>query len=157
MRLLGKPEGLEVEIEPLAEFYAAHTIFTFRDGLIYRENRENLLPLQDFLSCLPELAGTGFYVEKNDIPTFCRELLPLLEKHYHCERTAFNEADYGVEPVSFEIYLDAPQRNFITCKVYAVYGDKKYEVYKKDGRTGRPGCRQGNTDRQYRRLLLQCL
>ena len=65
MRLLGKPEGLEVEIEPLAEFYAAHTIFTFRDGLIYRENRENLLPLQDFLACLPELAGTGFYVEKD--------------------------------------------------------------------------------------------
>ena len=146
MRLLGKPEGLEVEIEPLAEFYAAHTIFTFRDGLIYRENRENLLPLQDFLSCLPELAGTGFYVEKNDIPTFCRELLPLLEKHYHCERTAFNEADYGVEPVSFEIYLDAPQRNFITCKVYAVYGDKKYEVYKKDEeRAGRDAVREIQT------------
>ncbi|MDE6883004.1 MAG: DEAD/DEAH box helicase [Lachnospiraceae bacterium] len=146
LRLLGKPEGLEVEIEPLAEFYAAHTIFTFRDGLIYRESRENLLPLQDFLACLPELAGAGFYVEKNDIPTFCRELLPLLEKHYHCERTAFNEADYGVEPVSFEIYLDAPQRNFITCKVYAVYGDKKFEVYKKDAeRTGRDAVREIQT------------
>lgn len=143
LRILGKKDGIQVELEASTEFYAAHTVFTFRDGLIYQQSRDDLLPVQDFLTCLPELPGTSFFVDKSDIPTFCRELLPLLEKHYHCERIGFNEADYGVEPAVFEIYLDAPQKNFITCKVYAVYGTKKFEVYKKDGEcTGRDAIRE---------------
>lgn len=143
IRILGQKDGIQVELESSTEFYAAHTVFTFQDGLIYQQNRDELLPVRDFLDCLPELPGTSFFVDKSDIPTFCRELLPLLEKHYHCERIDFNEADYGVEPAAFEIYLDAPQKNFITCKVYAVYGTKKFEVYKKEEeRAGRDAIRE---------------
>ena len=132
MRIIGKRDGIEVKPEPLTSIYSTHAVFTFQDGLIYQESREALSSIHDFLSCLPELPGTSFYVDKSDIPMFCRELLPLLEKHYKCERIDFNEADYGVEPVSFEIYLDAPQKDFITCKVYAIYGEKKFEIYAKD-------------------------
>lgn len=132
MRILGQKDGIVVELEPSVEFYAPHTVFTFQDGLLYQQSRDELMPVQDFLACLPVLSGTSFYVDKSDLPTFCRDLLPLLEKHYHCERIDFNEADYGMEPAAFEIYLDAPQKNLIICKVYAIYGIKKYEVYKKD-------------------------
>lgn len=153
MRITGGKNGIEVKLEPLVEFSSAHTVFIFKDGFIYRKNKDDLLPIQDFLSCLPELQGNAFYVDKSDLPMFCRELLPLLEKHYACERINFNEADYGVKPVSFEIYLDAPQKNFITCKVYAVYGEKKFEVYKKDEeRAGRDAVREiqvGNTVASY--------
>ncbi len=143
MQITGKRDGIEVKSEPLTTFYSTHTVFTFQDGLIYHENREALSSIQDFLSCLPELPGTAFYIDNNDIPMFCRELLPLLEKHYECERINFNEADYGVEPASFEIYLDAPQKDFITCKVYAVYGERKFEVYKKDEeRSGRDAVKE---------------
>ncbi|MBD5486396.1 MAG: DEAD/DEAH box helicase family protein [Lachnospiraceae bacterium] len=131
LRITGEKEGIEVKPEPLTTFYATHSVFTFQDGLIYQESTEELSMLQDFLSCLSDLPGSAFYVDKGDIPVFCRELLPLLEEHYECERVDFSEADYGVEPVSFEIYLDAPQKDFITCKVYALYGEKKFEVYKK--------------------------
>ncbi|MDE7132106.1 MAG: DEAD/DEAH box helicase [Lachnospiraceae bacterium] len=153
MRIMGKGEGIEVKPEPLTTFYATHFVFTFQDGLIYQESTEELSPIQDFLSCLPELPGSAFYVDKSDIPVFCRELLPLLEKHYECERIDFNESDYGIEPVSFEIYLDAPQKDFITCKVYALYGERKFEVYKKDEeRTGRDAVKEiqvGNTVASY--------
>ncbi len=153
MQITGKQDGIEVKSEPLTVFYSPHTVFTFREGLIYHENREALSAIQDFLSCLPELPGTSFYVDNNDIPMFCRELLPLLEKHYECERINFSEAEYGVEPVSFEIYLDAPQKDFITCKVYAVYGERKFEVYKKDEeRSGRDAVKEiqvGNTVASY--------
>ena len=143
MQITGQKDGIEVEAAPLMTFYSPHFVFTFQDGFIYRESAEELAPIRNFLSCLSELPGTAFYIEKNDIPTFCRELLPLLEKHYECERIDFNEADYGVEPVSFEIYLDAPQKDFITCKVYAVYGERKFEIYKKDEeRAGRDAVRE---------------
>ena len=153
MQIAGSSDGIEVKSEPLTAFYSTHTVFTFQDGLIHQENREALLPIQDFLSCLSELSGNAFFIGKSDIPIFCRELLPLLEKHYQCERINFSEADYGVEPVSFEIYLDAPQKDFITCKVYAVYGERKFEVYKKDEeRSGRDAVKEiqvGNTVASY--------
>lgn len=153
MMITGKRDGINVTLRPLTELYTIHYIFTFIDGLIYRENQEELLPVQDFLSCLPELPNSAFYVSKNDIPMFCRELLPLLEKHFECEYVDFNAADYGAEPVSFEIYLDAPQKNFITCKVYALYGEKKFEVYKKaEESAGRDAVREiqvGNTVAAY--------
>ena len=151
--VIGKRDGIEVKSEPLTAIYSTHTVYTFQDGLIHLESREVLSPIQDFLSCLSELPETTFYVGKSDIPMFCRELLPLLEKHYECERINFSEADYGVEPVSFEIYLDAPQKDFITCKVYAVYGERKFEVYKKDEeRSGRDAVKEiqvGNTVASY--------
>ncbi len=153
LRIIGRRDGIEVKSEPLTAIYSTHTVFTFQDGLIHLESREVLSPIQDFLSCLSELPESTFYVDKSDIPMFCRELLPLLEKYYECERINFSEADYGVEPVSFEIYLDAPQKDFITCKVYAVYGERKFEVYKKEEeRSGRDAVKEiqvGNTVASY--------
>lgn len=131
MKVTGQKEGIEVEVVPLFGYYGGRSLLTFKDGLIYREKKEDMAEISDFISCLVQLPEKKFYVERKDVPAFCRELLPVLEKHYQCEKKDFNETDYGVEPVSFEIYLDAPQKDFVTCRVYAVYGDKKYEVYKK--------------------------
>ncbi len=131
MKITGQKEGIEVEVIPLFGYYGGHHLLTFKDGLIYREKKEDMAEIGDFISCMVQIPEKKFYVERKDVPAFCRELLPVLEKHYRCEKKDFQEADYGVEPVSFEIYLDAPQKDFVTCKVYAVYGDRKYEVYQK--------------------------
>lgn len=151
--ITGMESGIEVASDSQTAFFAPHTVFTFLDGLIYQEDRAALSSIQDFLSCLHELPSASFYVDKSDIPAFCRELFPILEQYYTCERVDFNETDYGVEPVSFEIYLDAPQKDFITCSVYAVYGTKKFEVYKKDEeRAGRDAVKEiqvGNTVASY--------
>ncbi|MCM1136126.1 MAG: DEAD/DEAH box helicase [Clostridium sp.] len=133
MTITGQKGGVEVEVRPLFGYYGARNILTFKDGLIYREKIEDMVGIGDFMDCMTQIPEKKFYVEKKDVPAFCRELLPALEKHYQCEKKNFNEADYGVEPVSFEIYLDAPQKDFVTCKVYALYGEKKYEVYGKGG------------------------
>ncbi|MCM1122359.1 MAG: DEAD/DEAH box helicase [Eubacterium sp.] len=136
MKIVGRTDGIEVEPEPSTGYYCTRCIITFKDGLIYKEKKEDVAPIQDFLSSMSEIPEGMFYIDKSDVPAFCRELLPLLEKYYECEKKNFNEADYGVQPVSFEIYLDAPQKDFITCKVYAVYGEQKYEVYKQDQEKG---------------------
>lgn len=136
MRITGQKNGIEVEADQIFGYQCVYHTITFKDGFIYKESKEELLPIQDFIHCMAELPDRKFYLDKNDVPIFCRELLPLLEKQYKCEKTNFDEAAYGVTQVSFEIYLDAPQRDFITCKVWAVYGEKKYEVYKKGEESG---------------------
>ena len=120
MKITGQKEGIEVEVIPLFGYYGGHHLLTFKDGLIYREKKEDMAEIGDFISCMVQIPEKKFYVERKDVPAFCRELLPVLEKHYRCEKKDFQEADYGVEPVSFEIYLDAPQKDFVTCKVYAI-------------------------------------
>lgn len=131
LTITGQKEGIEVDVIPLFGYYGARSLITFKNGRIYREKTEDVADIGDFIACMVQLPGRKFFVENKDVPDFCRELLPTLEKHYQCERKDFSEADYGVEAASFEIYLDAPQKNFVTCKVYALYGEKKYEVYKK--------------------------
>ncbi|MCM1125918.1 MAG: DEAD/DEAH box helicase [Lachnospiraceae bacterium] len=131
MVITGKHEGIEVELESLPGYDCARHVISFKDGLIYKEKKDDMMPIQDFLACIAKLPEKRFYIDQSDVPAFCRELLPLLEKYYECEKKDFRETDYGVEPASFEIYLDAPQKDFVTCKVYAVYGEKRFEVYDK--------------------------
>ncbi len=136
MWIKGEKDGIEVSTEVLFGFFCFHYVIMFKEGLIYREKKEDLAQVQDFISCMAQMPDRKLYIAKEDVPVFCRELLPVLEKHYQCKRENFEPSDYGVVPVIFEIYLDAPQQDFITCKVYALYGERKYDVYQKDEKKG---------------------
>ncbi len=130
MWIKGEKDGIEIRTEgELFGYICSHYIVMFKEGLIYREKREELEQVQDFISCMAQLPDRKIYIAKEDVPVFCRELLPALEEHYQCEKADFDPSAYGVVPVSFEIYLDTPQKDFITCKVYALYGERKYEVF----------------------------
>lgn len=131
MEICGQKDGIEVSINYLSGYVGSRYYIYFLDGLVYRIPREELEAISDFLSCMAEIPDRKIYIAKSDVPVFCRELLPLLEQQYECVRKDFDENTYGVLPVSFEIYLDAPQKQFVTCKVLAVYGEQKYNVYGK--------------------------
>ena len=76
MKITGQKEGIEVEVVPLFGYYGARSLLTFKDGLIYREKIEDMSNISDFITCLVKLPEKKFYVEKKDVPAFCRELLP---------------------------------------------------------------------------------
>lgn len=132
MEICGKKDGIEVSINELNGYVGSRYYIYFLNGLVYRIPREELESISGFLSCMAEIPDRKVYIAKTDVPVFCRELLPLLEQQYVCVRKDFDETAYGVLPVSFEIYLDAPQKQFVTCKVLAVYGEQKYNVYAKN-------------------------
>lgn len=137
MWIKGEKDGIEVRTEAqLFGYFCSHYVVMFKEGLIYREKKEDLVQIQDFISCMAQMPDRKLYIAKEDVPVFCRELLPALEAHYQCEKESFDPSAYGVVPAVFEIYLDAPQKDFITCKVYALYGERKYEVYQKEGEKG---------------------
>lgn len=129
MEITGKKDGIEVSVNHLTGYVGNRFYIYFLNQLIYRVPREELTPISGFLNCMADIPDRKINIAKADVPLFCRELLPLLEQHYECTKTDFDETAYGVLPVSFEIYLDAPQKQFVTCKVLAVYGDQKYNVF----------------------------
>jgi hypothetical protein len=124
-------DGIEVKINKLFGYQCSNENIYFDNGKIYRVSQNNMEPILEFLKCMADIPERIAYIQKEDVPTFCRELLPDLEKFFTCRKVDFNEKDYGVVPVTFEIYLDAPQKDFITCQVMAVYGETKYNIYSK--------------------------
>lgn len=133
MTITGKKDGIEVKVERNLGFLGEKYITYFIDGLVYLEERKQIEPIEDFLICMGQVPEQKAFIRKEDVPIFCSQLLPKLEPFYECVQENFDAAEYLQTLASFEIYLDAPQKDFITCKLYAVYGeDEKYNVYKEE-------------------------
>jgi hypothetical protein len=129
MSITGLSNGIQVKINHLFGFQGNQHNIYFHDGRIYRTPHRYLEPIWDFLKCMADIPSRMVVLQKDDVPVFCRDLLPVLEQYFECTRENFDEKDYGVLPVKLEIYLDAPQSDFITCRVMAIYGEKQYNIY----------------------------
>lgn len=75
--------GIEVNAEslPMIKGTKHYYLFDYRDGAyqIHRAEAKDMLQLDDFFYSLRVVEGK-FFVEKEDVPMFCRELLPRLKK-----------------------------------------------------------------------------
>ncbi len=129
LHLNGRNMGVELKVDQLTGCRGSKYQFWFEKGLIYRESLEALKPVLDFQECMAALPEGKAFIQKEDVPMFCRDLLPVLSRYYVCTRKNFFEEDYHIEAVNFEIYLDAPEEDMISCRLIAVYGQKRYNVY----------------------------
>lgn len=137
MTITGQEQGIDVRINYLVGYQCVKHNIYFQRGKVYKVKKTEIEPIQGFLSCMEEIPARKAFIEQEDVPVFCRELLPTLETYFECTKEDFSEEDYGVVPAAFEIYLDAPQKDFITCKPVAVYGQEKYNVFAKTEKTER--------------------
>ncbi|MBR2991090.1 MAG: SNF2 helicase associated domain-containing protein, partial [Solobacterium sp.] len=72
--------------------------------------------------------GDQVYIAERDIAAFTRKLYPALQKHTVPELSGYDPAVWlPMRPV-FEIRLDLPQEETINAELYAVYGQKKYNL-----------------------------
>lgn len=83
--------------------------------------------IMDFLDCFIR-NNRKIFIEKEDIPIFCRMILPTVEKFFVCEKGTFSPETYSVETPEFEIYLDMPQEDYITFRLEVLYGERSYDV-----------------------------
>ena len=131
--ITGAKQGIELKVSKFT--CAANTeqykIF-FYDKKIYIENVEELLPVKDFLDSLDLISGEKAFIENKDVPAFCQELLPVIQKFFKCRMVEFDPANYGMIKPEFQFYLDAPQENMITCKATVRYGDREFSLYTTD-------------------------
>lgn len=130
LTITGGEQGIELKLQNFYSCGKANRYYIyFLDRRIYMEEAEAAAPVEDFIDCMGQLPGGKAFVETADIPAFCKELFPELEKVYKIRKVNFDPADYGLTPPEFKIYLDAPQDNMITCKPVARYGKKEYSIY----------------------------
>lgn len=128
-----KDQGLYLEIAPVYSVTGIRYHMYFDNAKVYLVSRQELGAVEEFVTCLERLpAGRGF-IDEPDVPAFVRELLPSLKKFFHCDLRDFPE-ETGLEcyKAAYEIYLDAPERDWITCKAFSVYGKDKFSVFDRD-------------------------
>ncbi len=129
LTLTGKNDGLEVRLSQLYGVWGEKYYICFQEGKVYRILRAELAAVEGFINCMEQLPGNWAFVYKSDIPVFARELLPELEKYFLCARENFYEEKYGAVHPAYEIYLDEPEKDWITCRVNSVYGQQKYSIF----------------------------
>ena len=133
MTITGAKQGIELKV---SKFTCAanteHYKICFYDKKIYIENVEEFLPVKDFLDSLSLIPSEKAFIENKDVPAFCQELLPVIQKFFKCRMVEFHPENYGMIEPEFSFYLDAPQENMITCKATVKYGDREFSLYTTD-------------------------
>lgn len=131
LKILGEAEGIYIKLDNCSYVVCKTQNIYFNKGKIYSAPIEDSPFINQFKECMSQSSKEWAYIEKQDVPAFWREILPQLESYYRCEKKNFTPEAYGILPVNFEIYLDTPHKDWITCKAEAVYGEKRYNIFDK--------------------------
>ncbi len=105
--------------------------YFYENGEIFRSTRELKAKMSDFFDYLDRQAGGQTYIAAEELPMFCRDLLPLLREHFSLHTEGFDESLYVPPKPEFELYLDKQDNQTVGAKLMVVYGQDKYNVLEK--------------------------
>ncbi len=149
----GKIRGVRGTTSAFDLRVGSRLVFAFEDGSIYRMSRRKADAVEDWLKTLRPKAHTwnaegiypylygysvpyiendqpSFYIERADLPSFCRELLPQMKQLFQVVAEDFNEEDYETARAEYHFYLDTPAMDVVTCRALASYRQQEYALYR---------------------------
>lgn len=127
----GQEDGALLELEDVFYTFGQKFSYLWKDREIHREPLENVREVRPFWEYASNYKYSECFVSKADLPAFCQELLPVLERHCRIWKQDFEEGRYLPPEPEFEVYLDAPDKQTITCEMFASYEGVKYNVFEK--------------------------
>lgn len=129
--LKGTEDGALLKVKPIFYTCGRKLVYLWEEGWIYSMPIGRLREIEPFWEYINDYKYEEFFVSKAELPSFCGELLPILERYYVVEKQQFQEKMYLPPEAEYEIYLDAPDKHSVTCEVFAVYDGIKYNIYDK--------------------------
>lgn len=101
-------------------------IFDYLNSKIFISNYNNeIIPLLRYLSQVNEKPE---FISEEDLPKFSKYVYPVISKTTLVKNDGFDPYDYVIEKPSFELYLDSPQKDAITCEIKAIYNNAVYNT-----------------------------
>lgn len=127
----GVPAGVRLvtPFREITEGAAYQYIYDYETRTVYRVFLEDICRIRSFRSYMIEQRGESVFIAERELPLFCRDLLPELYKHYNVIIKEFHPENYLPEEVRFAIYLDMPEYDVITCRLCAIYGEERFDVF----------------------------
>jgi len=103
--------------------------------MIPRSDCAEILPILKFLAA--RRTENELFVAEKDLPLFSVGLFPVINEFFNVSSDGFDSSRYSPDIPVFEIYIDMPDENVITCKVKASYvtetGMKeKFDIFSSD-------------------------
>lgn len=123
--------GIFLMLEDLHIINGSRFYYFYEDGVIYRGAPALKGRISDFFDYLNRQTGGECYIAAEELPMFCRDLLPLIEESFQVISDGFDESLYVPPKPEFELYLDKQDNQVIGAKLVAVYGEEKYNVLAK--------------------------
>ncbi len=125
--------GAFLELEDLHVIGGSRYYYFYENGTIYRSEPSLKGRIADFFELLYREPGETSYVAAEELPMFCRDLLPLIRENFRVSSEGFDESLYVPPKPEFELYLDKQDNQVIGAKLMSVYGDEKYNVLSQIG------------------------
>ena len=129
LEINGDKTGISIKLQRMQFVTGNRYGYFFDDGIIWKTDRERIEEVREFLLYMESFGKNGLYVAADELPAFARDMLPVLQEHFEVKMQSFIPEEYLPEEAVFEIYLDAPQRDLLTCELYSVYGEEKHNLY----------------------------
>ena len=123
--------GIFLQLEDLQVIHGERYVYFYESNLIYRSNPGLKGRISEFFEYMNRQTGGEAYIATEELPMFCRDLLPLIRENFKVQAEGFDESLYVPPKPEFELYLDKPDANTVGAKLVAVYGDEKYNVLEK--------------------------
>lgn len=123
--------GVFLLLEDLHTIRGKEYYYFQEENRIYRSSAALRQKTGDFFNYIERQPVGDCYIAAEELPMFCRDLLPLLKETFEIISDGFDEKLYIPQKPKFELYLDNQDQNVIGAKLVAVYKDKKYNVLQK--------------------------
>lgn len=125
--------GIFLLLEDLHVIRGSRYYYFYEDGEIYQSSAALKEKTGEFFEYLDRQVGGECYIAMDELPMFCRDLLPLLKESFEIIADGFDEGLYVPRKPEFELYLDKPDNQKVGAKLVAAYGEEKYNVLEKVG------------------------
>lgn len=129
VEVTGSGSGAELTMENVTGYETEKGCVYFRNGHIYRVMNEELEEIREFLECMRRIPGRRAFIQKEDLPAFFKQLIPVLKKHFECRISGIDENELGILSPKFQFYLDLPQEDMASCRTVVKYGEREYSLY----------------------------
>lgn len=123
--------GIFLQLEDLHLICGSRYYYFYEENVVYRSPAGLKEKTGGFFDYIERQAGGECYVAMEELPSFCRDLLPLLKENFSVTSEGFDESLYIPKKPEFELYLDKQDNQVIGGKLLAVYGEQKYNVMEK--------------------------
>ncbi len=120
--------GIFLQLEQLPVISGKNGYYTYEEGRIYPLEPQIKGKAADFFDLMRREQGAETYVAISELPSFCRDMLPVLKECFKIVSEGFDEALYIPPKPEFELYLDKQDNVTIGAKLMVVYGDNKYNI-----------------------------
>lgn len=131
LTIIGEATGVTIRMEDKKIIHGAKRDYICEDGEIYPIDPETKKNIGDFMRVMERQDYHMAYIAEKEMPAFCRDLLPIIQKAFEVETTDFAQELYLPPEPEFELYIDRSESDIVAAKLMVVYGDEKFNVMAK--------------------------